>query len=53
MAKLSKSLRREQQQEKARRVMRVVGRSVFTIERRLSERAAKLKPNRPAIRPDN
>ena len=41
MAKLEKSLRRERARERARRGMRTVGRSVFTIQRRLGERATK------------
>ena len=43
MAKLEKSLRREEARERARRGMRTVGRSVFTIERRLGERATQAK----------
>ena len=49
MPKLEKSLRREKARERAQRGMQTVGRSVFTIQRRLGERVAKpAKDGRPA-----
>ncbi len=43
MPKLDKAIHRERAQERARRGMRTSGRSVFTIQRRVGERAAVAK----------
>lgn len=47
MPNLEKSLRREAKRDKARRGMKTESRSVFTIQRRLGERA---RPDKVAIR---
>jgi hypothetical protein len=48
MPKIEKADRRDEARERARRGMRVSGRSVFTIQRRIGERAAEVTTARPS-----